>query len=99
MHPFQRPLLAAAILSLPLLVSAHDHDQGYDDSDRPITSKGLAPLVEKVKRATAHFKNISTAQNEGWVAATPCVSGPTAGAMGVHFVLPARVGDGQVDGD
>lgn len=97
MHKFQRPLLATAILSLPLLVAAHD--QGNDDSDRPATGKGLAPLVEKVKRATAHFKNISTAQNEGWVAATPCVSGPTAGAMGVHFVLPARVGDGQIDGD
>ena len=31
------------------------------------------------------------------MAATPCVSGPEAGAMGVHFVLPARVGDGTVN--
>src|SRR5262249_41444984 len=29
--------------------------------------------------------------------ATPCVSGPDHGAMGVHFVLPDRLGDGVVD--
>jgi hypothetical protein len=96
MHTFQRPLLAAALVTLPLLVAAHDQQPS---NDGPITGKGSAPLVEKVRRSTAHFKNISTAINEGWVAATPCVSGPTAGAMGVHFVLPARVGDGQIDGD
>jgi len=37
--------------------------------------------------------------SEHWVQATPCVSGPSAGAMGVHFVLPGRVGDGVLKAD
>lgn len=97
MNNLQRPLLCAVLLSLPLLAMAGD-DSRDDQTQRASTSKGYAPLVEKVKRATARYKNISVALGEGWVAATPCVSGPNAGAMGVHFVLPERVGDGEVDG-
>jgi hypothetical protein len=84
-------------LSLPLLATAGDQTAN-DQTERAFTSKGYAPLVEKVKRATGRFRNISVALGEGWVAATPCVSGPNSGAMGVHFVLPARVGDGEIDG-
>jgi hypothetical protein len=32
--------------------------------------------------------------NEGFVPATPCVSGPQSGAMGVHYILPSRLPDG-----
>jgi hypothetical protein len=53
-----------------------------------------SPLVEKVRIATAPFKDINVAIAHGWVPATPCVSGPDTGAMGVHFVLPARIGGG-----
>jgi hypothetical protein len=98
MTTFQRPIVFAALVGLPLLVSAADQP-ATNNSDRALTSTGSAPLVEKVRRATSEFKNLNVALNQGWVAATPCVSGPTAGAMGVHFVLPARVGDGEVDGD
>ena len=51
-----------------------------------------SPLVEKVRIATAPFTDINVAIAQGWVPATPCVSGPDTGAMGVHFVLPARIG-------
>jgi hypothetical protein len=53
-----------------------------------------SPLVEKVRMATAPFTDINVAIAQGWVPATPCVSGPDTGAMGVHFVLPARIGGG-----
>jgi hypothetical protein len=98
MNTLQRPILLAALLGLPLLVAARDQAES-DDAAGASTSQGSAPLVEKVRRATEHFKNLSVALDEGWVAATPCVSGPTAGAMGVHFVLPARLGDGEIKGD
>ena len=58
-----------------------------------------SPLVSKVRGATWRFKDINVAIAEGWVPATPCVSGPNEGAMGVHFVLPPRVRDGVVKGD
>ena len=57
------------------------------------------PLAQKVRAATARFVDINVAIAEGWVPATPCVSGPETGAMGVHFVLPARIGDGVVKAD
>ena len=69
--------------------------QGHDHSAS--NAAGMAPLVEKVRSVTAKFADIEVARKQGWVQATPCVSSPTSGAMGVHYVLPARVGDGTID--
>lgn len=67
----------------------------------PLMSAALAdpstPLIDKVRDATAHYLDINVAFHEGWVTATPCVSGPDAGAMGVHLVLPARIASGVLD--
>jgi hypothetical protein len=95
-NTFSRLLLCGAFLGLPLSVSATDR---APDETQASTSKGRSPLVEKVRQATARFKDINVAINEGWAPATPCVSGPIAGAMGVHLALPARVGDGAIDAD
>jgi hypothetical protein len=57
------------------------------------------PLVDKVHKATARYIDINVAFAEGWVAATPCVSGPDTGAMGVHLVLPSRVNAGVLDAE
>jgi hypothetical protein len=56
-------------------------------------------LIEKVQRATARYRDLNAALADGWVPATPCVSGPDAGAMGVHFNQPARKVDGTVPPD
>lgn len=58
-----------------------------------------SPLVEEVRAATERFRDIRVAMHEGWVAATPCVSGPNEGAMGVHFVQPSRIGDHVLKAD
>lgn len=52
---------------------------------------GATPLIDRVRSATAQYVDINVAKRHGFVAATPCVSGPDAGAMGVHFVLPSRI--------
>jgi hypothetical protein len=57
------------------------------------------PLIEEVRDATARFRDINVAIGEGWAPATPCVSGPDAGAMGVHFNQPTRKADGTVTAD
>jgi hypothetical protein len=77
----RRPALSAlaALLLLPLAAPA------------PADEDNATPLIDKVHAATAHFVDINVAFHEGWVAATPCVSGPDSGAMGVHLVLPARL--------
>jgi len=72
-------LMALAVLSLP--AAAATAEETGDSS----------PLAEKVRQHTARFLDINVALAEGWVAATPCVSGPDTGAMGVHLVLPSRL--------
>ena len=56
-----------------------------------------SPLVNKVHKATAQFRDINAALAAGFVQATPCVSGPDFGAMGVHFVLGSRINAGTLN--
>ncbi len=75
----QRSLVAAlTLLPLPLFASGDD----------------TTPLIDKVRSATARYVEISAAFKDGFVVATPCVSGPDTGAMGVHLVLNSRVSSG-----
>jgi hypothetical protein len=55
------------------------------------------PLMDQVHNATAQYLDINVALAQGFVQATPCVSGPDTGAMGVHFVLPARISAGTLN--
>ena len=59
----------------------------------------FSPLVKKVHDATARYRDINVALNKekGWAVATPCVSGPDHGAMGIHVVQGSRVADGILD--
>jgi len=80
-----------ALLLLGIAVAAMAADAAYSQPHRnPQT------LIETVRHATARFRDVNIALAEGWVPATPCVSGPDAGAMGVHFAQPARQADGTV---
>jgi hypothetical protein len=93
--------LVSLTLGAPLLASAGD--QSLQDSsdgmqDSSSWKKAPSPLIDRVRRATAQFRDIN-ALSDDWVRATPCVSGPEAGAMGVHFALPSRLGDGVVNAD
>lgn len=60
----------------------------------PLTAaagEAATPLIDQVRHATEQYLEISTAMAQHFVAATPCVSGPDTGAMGVHFVRLDRV--------
>jgi hypothetical protein len=98
-----RYLLSALCLALPFAaMTAEDssrfasHQTEHHASQK---KKHGSPLIKRVRRATWRYRDISVALAEGWVAGTPCVSGPNTGAMGVHFVLPARIGDGVLNAD
>jgi hypothetical protein len=85
MNIFHRLTFALLPLAIPLLAAG----------GQPSSS----PLVDKVRTATARFRDINVAIAEGFVQGTPCVSGPDTGAMGVHFVLPARISAGVLQAD
>ena len=90
-------LLKSLPLCIGLAFTTHGvpaHAQHDHSTPNPAA---MAPLVEKVRNATARYMDIKVAAKDGWVQATPCVSSPSAGAMGVHYVLPSRVGDGTIN--
>lgn len=90
--PLAVPLLAAAAQPLAPAAASYAATQAA-------AAKSHGTLVDKVRNATARYRDLNVAIAEGWVPATPCVSGPDHGAMGVHFVLPARIGDGLVNAE
>ena len=57
-----------------------------------------SPMVLKVRKATARFRDINVALAEGYAPGTPCVSGPNSGAMGVHLINGALLGK-EVDAE
>ena len=53
-------------------------------------------LVETVRGAVRDYRQPAAAVAAGWTPATGCVSGPQSGAMGVHYINPALLTDGQL---
>ena len=95
------PSLALA-LALPF-AGAQGAAQAGDSSSMAM-QQGMdkfrnSPLIQEIRIATAKYQDINVAlhQETGWVVATPCVSGPDTGAMGVHLVNPSRIADGVLD--
>ena len=80
----------AALLQLPTAAAAPTAATAED---------AATPLIDRVHNATARYVDINAAFHEGFVAATPCVSGPDAGAMGVHLVLPPRIQSGVLNAE
>lgn len=87
----------AIVLSTPLFASAAA-GRGGDGSQHVMDGPDVPPqLVEQVRQATAQFLDVQQAIAAGYGAFLGCVSGPQEGAMGVHFVNPGLVGDGELD--
>jgi hypothetical protein len=99
-RPLTHALMAAFMISAGAgLASA----QGHDDHDMPSQPHKPTPqenaLVQAVRDATERFKNVTSVNGpgEGYGLAFGCVSGGDFGAMGMHYVNPALVGDGEID--
>jgi len=50
-----------------------------------------------VRQATERYKDVSVAMLDGYGLQFGCVTGPDAGAMGMHFVNFPLVMDGEID--
>jgi hypothetical protein len=80
----------AMVIGVSVGASAMQPSIGHEHAS-PTSGANASPLVLKVREATGRYKDINIALGEGWVQATPCVSGPNDGAMGVHFLKPERL--------
>src|SRR4051794_23213597 len=102
-----RLLGALTLAALPLAVSAGGAAAGdqtemsadFMDHGDHRNHGDYSPLIRKVHDSTAKYKNINFPlyKEKGWAIATPCVSGPDHGAMGIHVVAGARIADGILD--
>jgi hypothetical protein len=95
MSIFRRLMTIVLPLAIPVLAMA----AGQPPNAPAWQSKNDTTLIDKVRAATERYKELSVAIAEGFVQGTPCVSGPDTGAMGVHFVLPARIAGGVLQAD
>ena len=88
-NPCINLLAAAAVLALSAAsASAHGSE----------TTASIAanPLADSVRAANDRFQDVAKAVGEGY-APIPCASGPTGGAMGIHYVNANYLKDDAVD--
>src|ERR1700730_6644585 len=87
--------LIIVTLAAPLFASSPGT---YDVDPSQHTMNAESPgLVELVRHVTQPFRDVREAIAEGYTEFLGCVSGPQEGAMGVHYVNSALVGDGELD--
>jgi hypothetical protein len=91
-------LLLTASLASPALArggATHGHHghHGHHGQALGQASPGLGAELAQVRAATARYHDVEVALAEGFVPVSPCVEDPDgAGAMGVHLLHEARVG-------
>lgn len=82
------PLLTLASLISPSRAAAAQHaDHGVE---------GHSPLIDTVRQTTERFLDVRNAAPD-YGPALGCVTGPEEGAMGVHFVNPGLLMNGELD--
>jgi hypothetical protein len=96
---FQYSVLALALMSVGPRALAQDGHSHTAQQHNMAQSKQSNPgaLIKVVRDATARFKDVTVAQAEGYALQFGCVSGDSAGAMGLHYVNGALVGGGVLD--
>jgi len=109
MNTFQFPtvniqcFLAALVLMnfCPSQALAEDeHSHAPKTAQHALTSgqeENANALIATVRAATERFKNVLVAEAEGYALQFGCVSGPDAGAMGLHYVNGKIVESGVLD--
>jgi hypothetical protein len=94
---FRFPLMALVLMgvcSQPAMAqTGHSHDGEVTASQKSQADT----LVDIVRQSTARFKDVRVAEAEGYHLQFGCVSGPDAGAMGLHYVNGDLVARGELD--
>jgi len=80
-------LLWSAVAVAPLFAQDAEHEHHI----------APAKLVQEVREATRQFLDVNNTAAAGYGPAFGCVTGPDHGAMGIHYVNGALVGDGEID--
>jgi hypothetical protein len=92
-------LLAVSVCSLCASAQVGDSHTVTEEHQHLTASQNsqAGALLKIVRQSTARFKDAAVAEAEGYALQFGCVSGPDAGAMGLHFVNGALVASGVLD--
>lgn len=90
------PALTLGVLAFGRATAQSTHNHTASSKVQQLTAAQGA-LLQAVRESTARFKEVSVAEAEGYSLLFGCVTGPDAGAMGLHYVNLALVGSGIVD--
>jgi hypothetical protein len=99
---FQYSMIALVLMSVcPLRTLAqdgHSHTQTQQHQELTADQKTKASaLLKIVRESTERFKDVSVAEAEGYALQFGCVSGDSAGAMGLHYINGDLVNKGILD--
>jgi hypothetical protein len=89
-------LVMTGVSASRALAQDHDHGLMVQQPQTAQQKKQANELVQTVREVTERFKDVSQAGPD-YALAFGCVSGGDYGAMGLHFVNMALVGDGKID--
>jgi len=99
---FQCSTIALILVSVcPLSAVAqegHSHKMTPQRQEMTPGQKSMASTLLKIVRdSTERFQDVAVAEAEGYALTFGCVSGPDAGAMGLHYINGALVSSGVID--
>ena len=76
----------------------HSHTKPAEQQEMtPDQQSKASALIKIVRESTERFKDVKAAEYEGYRLEFGCVSGDDFGAMGLHYVNDALVGNGIID--
>jgi hypothetical protein len=93
-------MLALTGIHTPRAIAQSDHSHGTPAKQPEPSNEQKAnmnALVKVVRDVTDRFHDVRVAESEGYSLQFGCVSGGDYGAMGLHYVNPTLVGDGELD--
>lgn len=91
-------LILAALLVLPHSAVVYSHDgEEHGEAKTEVYSAEVARLIADVRAATADFRDLKTAEDEGYGKFLGCFKNDEVGGMGQHYVNGELVGDGELD--
>jgi hypothetical protein len=97
---FQYLMIAIVFMSLggwrALAQEGHSHTHAQPQQTEA-QKKQAGDLLKIVQNATEQYKDVTVAQANGYALQFGCVSGDSAGAMGLHFVNGELVNSGVID--
>jgi hypothetical protein len=94
-HLIVSTLVVTAMTGAAIANNSHGDRNNHDQPKHVKAHSG--DLVKAVRDSTRRFHDVNQAKAEGYNLLFGCVSGPDDGAMGLHYVKMALVGDSVLD--